>query len=115
MNLTLLFLCIAAVSGRDVLQPGIYEYIFSFKLPDVLPSSYESTYGSIRYKVKGVVDRPWRFDYKAEAVFKVNAPVDLNNYPQYRVRNNLFEGCTTIDFCFRIHIFYRRERRFIVV
>ena len=49
-------------SGNDVtLQPGNFSFPFQFPLPPhSLPTSFEGTYGSVRYWIHAVADRPWR-------------------------------------------------------
>lgn len=49
-------------SGNDVrLLPGNYAFPFQFPLPPhSLPTSFEGPYGSVRYWLQAVVDRPWR-------------------------------------------------------
>lgn len=49
-------------SGNDVrLLPGNYSFPFQFPLPPhSLPTSFEGPYGSVRYWLQAVVDRPWR-------------------------------------------------------
>ena len=51
-------------SGSDVkLHPGNYNFPFQFPLPvSPLPTSFEGAYGSVRYWLDAVVDRPWRID-----------------------------------------------------
>jgi len=69
-------------SGDDpTMQPGSYEFPFSFTLPLQCPSSFEGQYGHIRYICKAVIDRPWRFDHKCLVPFTVVSLVDLNREP----------------------------------
>lgn len=51
-------------AGSDIkLQPGNYNFPFQFPLPvSPLPTSFEGAYGSVRYWLDAVVDRPWRID-----------------------------------------------------
>ena len=59
---------------------GHNEYTFSFRLPNNIPCSFEHTNGYIRYTVKAVIDRPWKFDHECKAAFTVVSNLDLNLY-----------------------------------
>ena len=74
-------------AGEIELAQGSYSYPFQCQLPHTLPSSFEGEYGHIRYTVKAVMDRPWKFDVDTKAAFTVVAPLDLNTLPQAKVRN----------------------------
>ncbi|KAL1139742.1 hypothetical protein AAG570_006720 [Ranatra chinensis] len=65
-------------TGETEIPIGEYSYPFSYTLPPLLPSSFEGEYGSIRYSVKAVIDRPWKFDHETKTSFIVVAPLDLN-------------------------------------
>ncbi|CAH2087687.1 unnamed protein product [Euphydryas editha] len=67
--------------GDNHLQPGHYDYSFSFKIPDNGPSSFEGEYGHVRYEIKVVVDKAFKFDQKKKVWLRVIAPLDLNMYP----------------------------------
>lgn len=69
----------------DELPPGKYVYPFSFLLPDNLPSTYDSEYGYIRYKIEAVVNRPWKFDYECDIFIIVVSPIDLNKILHVKV------------------------------
>ena len=66
---------------------GHNEYTFSFRLPNNIPCSFEHTNGYIRYTVKAVIDRPWKFDHECKAAFTVVSNLDLNLYREKCVRN----------------------------
>ncbi|PSN50628.1 Arrestin domain-containing protein 17 [Blattella germanica] len=72
-------------TGTEILPSGEHYYPFSMILPHHLPSSFEGDYGYIRYTVKAILDRPWKFDHEAKAAFTVLSHVDLNIDPQNRV------------------------------
>ncbi|XP_059470817.1 arrestin domain-containing protein 17-like isoform X2 [Neocloeon triangulifer] len=84
-------------SEELILEPGNYTYPFYCTLPANLPSSFEGDFGFIRYSLKAEVDRPWKFDYKAKALFTVTCPLDLNGSPELvaPVRKEKFKtfGC----------------------
>ena len=49
------------------LEVGEHLYPFNVCLPKKLPSSFEHTYGRIRYAINGTIDTPW---YRFLFVFK---------------------------------------------
>ncbi|XP_068972903.1 arrestin domain-containing protein 2-like isoform X3 [Bombus flavifrons] len=59
---------------------GHNEYKFRFRLPNDIPCSFEHTNGYIRYTVKAVIDRPWKFDHECKAAFTVVSDLNLNLY-----------------------------------
>ncbi|XP_056022794.1 arrestin domain-containing protein 3-like [Ostrea edulis] len=63
------------------LPPGQHAFPFSFILPPNLPSSFEGKHGYVRYKIKGTIDRPWRFDDHTVRPFTVLQTLDLNQEP----------------------------------
>lgn len=75
---------ILAQDGTNIPE-GKYSYPFQFTLPLDIPSSLEGSHYNIRYSIKATVDRPWKFDYEAEANFKVFSLIDLNNIPNVKV------------------------------
>ncbi|XP_049799800.1 uncharacterized protein LOC126235108 [Schistocerca nitens] len=68
-------------SQELTLPPGEHVYNFSVKLPENLPSSFEGTYGRIRYTIKAKMNRPWAFDEKVKAFYTVISHLDLNKDP----------------------------------
>lgn len=70
-------------SGDDpVLQPGDYSYPFQFLIPNQnMPTSVEGSHGYVRYWLKGIIDRPWKFDITTTAVFTMLEYVDINTLP----------------------------------
>ncbi|XP_061172552.1 arrestin domain-containing protein 17-like [Saccostrea echinata] len=63
------------------LPAGKHVFPFSFVLPPELPSSFEGEHGYVRYKVEGIIDRPWAFDEHTVQPFTVLATLDLNLEP----------------------------------
>jgi hypothetical protein len=73
--------CIAPGEKADnpVLPAGDHSYPFSFIIPQQnLPSSYEGQHGHVRYWLKVIIDRPWRFDVTTKAAFSMIEFVDIN-------------------------------------
>ena len=76
--------------GEDGPNPtiaaGIYQYRFSFQLPaDRLPSSYEGSYGAIRYWLQLQIDRPLlKFDTDRHKMITVLDRIDVN-IPEFSV------------------------------
>ncbi|KAL7295316.1 arrestin domain-containing protein 17-like [Trichogramma pretiosum] len=63
------------------LEVGNHIYYFSFQLPKNLPCSFEHRTGYVRYTIKAIIDRPWKFNHKTITAFTVLAPYDLNKKP----------------------------------
>lgn len=73
-------------SGSDVkLHPGNYNFPFQFPLPvSPLPTSFEGAYGSVRYWLDAVVDRPWRIDLNTRTPLVIVERVQIRK-PQFLV------------------------------
>lgn len=82
-------MCNLVFSGEHNIQPGNYDYPFTFRVPDNCPSSFEGVFGRIRYKVKAVVDRAFKFDQEKKVAIRVWVPLDLNMNPDCRVSTYL--------------------------
>lgn len=67
---------------------GRHVYPFSIVLPQHIPSSLEHENGSVRYGIKGTMERPWKFDLVTEIPFIVKLPFDLNLNSHLMVRIN---------------------------
>ncbi|KAK3098424.1 hypothetical protein FSP39_019320 [Pinctada imbricata] len=63
------------------LPQGQHAFPFSFILPPSLPSSFEGTWGYVRYTIKATIDKPWKFDHDTKRPFTVVALLDLNLQP----------------------------------
>ncbi|XP_076380768.1 arrestin domain-containing protein 2 [Megalopta genalis] len=64
--------------SRIVLPEGCQQYQFQFQLPSNIPSSFEHRHGYVRYTVKAIIDRPWKFDHECKIAFTVVSVLDLN-------------------------------------
>ena len=64
---------------------GEHIYPFTFALPPNIPSSFESDLGHVRYTVKAIIDRPWKFDQETKDAFTVVSSFDLNMEPRASV------------------------------
>ncbi|KAJ0174950.1 hypothetical protein K1T71_009091 [Dendrolimus kikuchii] len=72
---------VGATDGEHHLQPGHYSFPFEWHLPVSCPSSFEGSWGRIRYQAKAVVDRAFKFDQEKKAAIRVIAPIDMNLNP----------------------------------
>ncbi|XP_043277832.1 arrestin domain-containing protein 17-like [Venturia canescens] len=74
---------VGSASGDEMELPvGEHVYPFTCSLPPSLPSSFESHYGHVRYTVKAILDRPWKFDQEVKTAFTVVSNFDLNREPR---------------------------------
>nr|CAD7607905.1 unnamed protein product [Timema genevievae] len=69
---------------ETVLPAGDHSFLFTFSIPSNLPSSFEGSFGYIRYTIKATLDRPWKFNQDTKVALTVLAYRDLNMYPQLR-------------------------------
>ncbi|XP_055641431.1 arrestin domain-containing protein 3-like [Toxorhynchites rutilus septentrionalis] len=60
------------------LLPGIHTYRFSCVLPPNLITSLEADHGHVRYTVKVVLERSWKFEKSYKVAFTVLRHVNLN-------------------------------------
>ncbi|XP_058789932.1 arrestin domain-containing protein 17 [Phymastichus coffea] len=66
-------------SGDEIELPvGTHTYPINCVIPPNLPSSFESDFGRIRYTIKAIIDRPWKFDHETKMAFTVISHYDLN-------------------------------------
>ncbi|XP_076472508.1 arrestin domain-containing protein 3-like [Babylonia areolata] len=65
-------------SNTTKLPRGRHTFPFCFILPPNLPSSFEGAHGYVRYSVKGIIDKPWKFDHTCKRAFTVISILDLN-------------------------------------
>lgn len=70
---------VCLILGNQIeILPGVHTYNFSCMLPQMLPTSFEAKFGHIRYLVKLVMDRPFKFDLTYTVAFTVLKQLDLN-------------------------------------
>ncbi|KAI8044585.1 hypothetical protein M5D96_000755 [Drosophila gunungcola] len=62
-----------------VIEPGTSKHRFACQLPTTCPSSFEGTFGQIRYLVNVRFVRPWKFDQNFSRCFTVLKVMDLNS------------------------------------
>ncbi|KAL8615887.1 hypothetical protein ACOMHN_058956 [Nucella lapillus] len=69
--------------GQDTTKLGVgcHRFPFCFVLPPSLPPSFEGEYGYVRYSMKGIIDKPWKFDHFCKRAFTVSCILDLNADP----------------------------------
>ena len=69
-------------NGKDTqeLTSGRYEFPFKFQLASdtILPTSFESDNGYIRYSLLARIHRSWKFDHTTTRAITVNEIVDIN-------------------------------------
>ncbi|XP_060649027.1 arrestin domain-containing protein 17 [Drosophila sulfurigaster albostrigata] len=65
-------------NDRHAIQAGVHNYNFACQLPYQCPSSFEGRYGCIRYIVKVLLIRPWKFDQAYTHGITVLKMMDLN-------------------------------------
>uniref|UniRef100_A0A182MA48 Arrestin C-terminal-like domain-containing protein n=1 Tax=Anopheles culicifacies TaxID=139723 RepID=A0A182MA48_9DIPT len=61
-----------------MMEPGRQVYKFALQLPSNLPTSFEGDYGYIRYTVRVLFERPWKFDQSYKIAFTVVNTLNLN-------------------------------------
>ncbi|KAJ2949375.1 hypothetical protein O0L34_g15288 [Tuta absoluta] len=72
---------IGGPDGEVQIKPGHYEYQFEFVIPGHCPPSFNGEYGHIRYTIKVVIDRSFKFDQEKKVDITVLNPKDLNRDP----------------------------------
>ncbi|XP_039429102.1 arrestin domain-containing protein 17-like [Culex pipiens pallens] len=66
-------------SSEEVeLGEGSHRYRFSYRLPPECPTSFEGDFGYVRYTIRIVFERPWKYDLTYKIAFTVVQQLDLN-------------------------------------
>ncbi|XP_070542014.1 arrestin domain-containing protein 3-like isoform X2 [Ptychodera flava] len=62
------------------LPAGIHRFPFSYTLPQKpMPCSFEGELGNVRYSIKAIIERPWKYHHSTKKLFSVGGvPYDLN-------------------------------------
>ena len=83
LNYQILFLVKPA--NQDLyLETGEYLYPFQIVLPPHLATSFEHSFGRVRYSIYSTIDIPWAFDRHSTRSFSVISHLDLNMNPNLR-------------------------------
>ena len=79
------------------LEAGNYEFPFSLQLPSSpMPSSYEGSFGNIRYWLEARLDRPRKTDHVTKFAFTLLERVDLEAFRENLIHPLRFEKEKTI-------------------
>lgn len=71
--------------SASIVPAGDHHYPFSIQLSSKLPTSYEGTYGYIRYVATLYIERSTQKDEPLKETFTVIRPLNLNNKSLFRV------------------------------
>jgi len=88
-----------SMDSRRHLPAGEHRFPFSYQLPPNIPSSFEGDHGRVRYFVKAVIKKPWKFDHKTKRLFTVLDTYDLNYEPAARVAGHAQDSKTLCCLC----------------
>lgn len=89
---------ISTGESSATIPTGTNTYPFSFHIPTNIPCSFEHVLGFVRYTVKAVIDRPWRFDHKVVSAFTVVADYDLNAHRNLAVSSFFCDSSHAFDY-----------------
>lgn len=100
-----LLLCKICLGEASTLKPDVYRYSFKCHLPEEIPSSFEGTFGCIRYAAVVTINVPIWPDKVYEKPFSVCKPVNLNEMFELKDSINVekrkeFYVCCLL-FCFK--------------
>lgn len=68
---------------------GHHVFPFTHALRRDIPNSFEHNIGNVRYSIKAIFDRPWKFDHEVTKIFTIESPLELDQQSQAMVNNNL--------------------------
>lgn len=87
-------------TGSEIELSGTLSYPFTYELPAKLPTSFEGLYGSIRYVIIVMIERPAQKMYDSMVkAFTVISPVDLNRNSSLNEKTHLEMEKTFCCFC----------------
>lgn len=84
-------ICTYNLGDSFELPAGEHNYKFEYTLPNGLPSTYNGTYGCIKYKIKAILDIPLGFDDEEVTILDITSPIDLNSLPHLKVIKLYYE------------------------
>lgn len=87
-NKNYIYLSLVLLEKKSI-DAGSHQFPFSIKLPDHLPSSIQTNYGSIDYSLKAILDLPWCLKKCIQKELLIYSNVDLN----------CFYGLKTLSVC----------------
>uniref|UniRef100_A0AC35UB41 Arrestin_C domain-containing protein n=1 Tax=Rhabditophanes sp. KR3021 TaxID=114890 RepID=A0AC35UB41_9BILA len=76
-----------------ILPKGVHEIPFQYTLPKTLPTSFEGSYGYVRYSCRAIFERPWDFDICTKKLFTVTGIEDINDDSHLLVPITVEESC----------------------
>lgn len=103
-------LILCSLTGDIILPAGNNSYPFEVQLLRKIPTSYEGTYGYIRYTTTLHINRSAKKIDPLKEIFTVINPLNLNNSPSYRVR--FYLNHLPVQFfmkCFFVFVSFRHQ------
>jgi hypothetical protein len=82
-------------SGQSVMSSGEHRFPFGFQLPEgrLLPGSFESRHGTVRYYVRVLIDVPYASPLQGLKYFTVVGPLIDRLDSRYNVRTHNIDMC----------------------
>lgn len=78
---------------QRILPKGVHQIPFQYTLPKTLPTSFESSYGYVRYSCRPIFERPWDFHICTKKLFTVTGIEDINDDSHLLVPIAVEESC----------------------